>query len=102
MVYCCSRFFPPSLSFPILSPNPNSYIRCHEKIFWMENTVKKTASKFNRHALYAIKLSHFNEEYADRIERDIEELNTILASLNERTVYDYTCRNNNVPSVYSA
>lgn len=68
----------------------------------MENTVNKTATKLNRHALYAIKLAHFNEEYTDRIERDNEELNTILASLNEQTVYDYTCRNNNVPSVYSA
>jgi len=66
----------------------------------MEITVKKTATKFNRHALYAIKLAHFNEEYADRIERDNEELNTILASLNEKSVYDYTCRNNNVSSIY--
>jgi hypothetical protein len=47
-------------------------------------------------------LCHFNEEYADRIEQDIEELNILMASLNEQTIYDYTCRNNNVPSVYSA
>jgi hypothetical protein len=45
-------------------------------------------------------LKYFNEDYADRIEKDMEELNTIMAGLDERTVYDYTCRNNNVPSIY--
>lgn len=63
----------------------------------MENTVKSTAVKAMKRNM---KLSHFNEEWAERIEQDIEELNTILANLNERTIYDYTCRNNNVSSIY--
>jgi hypothetical protein len=65
----------------------------------MENAMKTTAVKAMKRSMV---LCHFNEEYADRIEQDIEELNILMASLNEQTIYDYTCRNNNVPSVYSS
>ena len=59
--------------------------------------MKTTAVKAMKRSMF---LCHFNEEYADRIEQDIEELNTIMASLNERTIYNYTCRDNNVSSIY--
>ena len=63
----------------------------------MENIVKTTAVNLIKRSMI---LEHFNEEYADRIEEDNEEINTILASLNERTIYNYTCRDNNVSSIY--
>jgi hypothetical protein len=65
----------------------------------MENTMKSTAVKVMKRSMV---LCHFNEEYADRLEEDIEELNILMASLNEQSVYDYTCRNNNVSSIYRA
>ena len=63
----------------------------------MENTVKTKAVNLIKLSMI---LEHFNEEYADRIEEDNEEINTIMASLNERTIYNYTCRDNNVSSIY--